>query len=496
MRKLCTFILALLALLATSTAAQTTNTSPQRFPRRVPSFPIEIEWDASRTYRQIVVLFDFKDTDFMKSDPKAYYSQVLNEKGFNDGAGPGCVADYILAQSNGLLHIQFDVFGPYKIKYPAKNNANLLQNNGFQERQEATQLFFEANPTMDYSIYDWNGDGQIEQIVYIYAGTGGDTDGDGYIWPNTGMNLSSVKTPDGLDIRFFSLSAEACNKNGKMSRGFGTMLHEYAHCLGLPDVYPVQDVNDIYSVADEWDLMDGGNWTNNGWCPPNFTAVEKMHLGWLTPIELPRDTIITGMKPVADGGEAYLIRHSEKEYVILENRQQTGWDYGIPGRGLTIWRVQWDSLRWHYNEVNGGRLYLQLYFADNLNYQQWKQLVPDKDKYSLAPAMRNRRLSTAAYPWSTDSTSFVNDCLTADSSPAPIMRTINENGNYMLNKHIKNIQMAEDGTISFELEKDLSESIDAIRSNSNSPARKILINGTLRILRGDRTYTVTGTRLE
>ena len=486
--------LCLVFLLAMSTSAQTVS-SPRRFPRRVPSIPIEIEWDASRTYRQIVVLFDFKNTDFITTDPKAYYSQMLNEKGFNDGAGPGCVADYILAQSDGLLHIQFDVFGPYKIKYPARN-MDEYHNEGFQERQEATQLFFDANPAMDYSVYDWNGNGQIEQIVYIYAGSGGDTDGSGYIWPNTGMNLTGVKTPDGLDIRFFSVSAETSEKTGYKSRGFGTMLHEYMHCLGLPDVYPVQDVNQIYSVADEWDLMDGGNWTNNGWCPPNLTAVEKMHLGWLMPVELARDTIITGMKPVADGGEAYLIRHSEKEYVILENRQQTGWDYGIPGRGLTIWRVHWDSLRWNYNNVNDGRLYLQLYFADNLNYQQWKQRVSDEDTYALAPAMRNRKLSSAAYPWRTDSTSFVNDRLTDDSTPAPTMRTINENGNYMLNKHIKNIQMAEDGIISFSVEKDLSESIEAIRSNPDNPARKILINGTLRILRGDQIYTVTGTRVE
>ena len=71
-------------------------------------------WDASKTYRQLVVLVSFADLDFGMDDPQAYYNRLFNEQGYNEGIGPGCVADYFRAQSGGQLNIQFDVVGPYK----------------------------------------------------------------------------------------------------------------------------------------------------------------------------------------------------------------------------------------------------------------------------------------------------------------------------------------------------------------------------------------------
>ena len=59
------------------------------------------------------------------------------------------------------------------------------------------------------------------------------------------------------------------------------------------------------SVVDEWDLMDGGNYTNRGWCPPNYSPLEKMLMGWLTPEELTENTDINGLKPIAEGGKAF-----------------------------------------------------------------------------------------------------------------------------------------------------------------------------------------------
>ena len=51
-------------------------------------------WDPNRTYRQPVILITFKDCDFSMADPVDFYSRILNEPGYNEGAGPGCLADY------------------------------------------------------------------------------------------------------------------------------------------------------------------------------------------------------------------------------------------------------------------------------------------------------------------------------------------------------------------------------------------------------------------
>lgn len=480
-RPLLTFAVLLLTMLA---AAQTVT--PHRTKKMY--FDPFTDWDSTRVYRQIVVLYEFNDSTFSMPDPRAYYDSVLNVPGFNKGAGPGCAADYLQAQSNGLLHVQFDVFGPYQIPYPAKGKSSI--NYGWKERKAATQLFFEANPDLDYLVYDWNNDSVLEHIVYVHAGPSGDESGyAGFMWPNSGMNDVLIDTPDGYSIQQMSQSAEISYKDGtKRVRGIGTFLHEFMHCLGLPDVYPLAD-NTLFSIADEWDLMDGGNMTNIGWCPPNLTAPEKMYLHWHEPVELTSDTTITGLRPVAEGGEAYLIRHAENEYLLLENRQQNGWDYALPGNGLTIWYIHFDRESWLYNNTNyQGEYRIRLYTADNLSFSAWEQLVPKADRYTMPDCMRSRWMSTAAYPYRNESTGLVNDCLSATSTPAIVMVEQNSAGTTRFGKSIRNIQMAPDGSVSFTLQTDPAESLMDLPV-SDVP-RKILRDGMLFILREGHEYNL------
>ena len=165
---------------------------------------------------------------------------------------------------------------------------------------EATNLFIEEHPEIDFSQYDWNGNGRVNQVIFIYAGLTGNITSTacyGHIWPNT-SSFPTITTPDGKKISNFTASGELWPYN--RSFGIGTICHEFSHSLGLPDIYPTSK-NGGYSICDEWDLMDGGNFTNYGWCPPNYTPLEKMLLGWLTPVELTEPTSITDLKSVSEG---------------------------------------------------------------------------------------------------------------------------------------------------------------------------------------------------
>ena len=468
-------------------------------PKRIP-VPQAV-WDSTRTYPQIVILIEYSDTTFSMTDPQAYYDSVLNVPGFNKGAGPGCAAEYLEAQSGGLMHVRFDVFGPYRINQKAKQWTGPA-NYGHTVKVEALDSLYAAHPTMDYTVYDWDGDNTIEQAIYVCAGPSGSEGHSACVWPNTSDYPQFKKTPDSLSIRMHSITAEGTYSSRTHSgpSGFGTLMHEFSHALGLPDVYPTDGNNasTIYSVADGWDLMDGGDIIAYGWCPPNYTAAERMLMHWLTPVELDTDTMITGMLPLADGGEAYLIRHTANEYLLLENRQQTGWDHGIPGRGLTIWHVDYNAESWRENEVNNeSDLGLSLYYADNLTYKEWQRRVTSEDAYTLNPRMRSRWLSTAAYPWSTDSTSWVNDGLTETSTPALVMHHPNGQGSTSLGKRITNIQMAVDGSISFTLETEGTATGMATDTGDRAPlTRKVIRDGRLLIERGEQTYTITGQEIK
>jgi hypothetical protein len=201
--------------------------------------------------------------------------------------------------------------------------------------------------------------------------------------------------------------------------------------------------------------MDSGNLSNLGSCPPNYSAVEKMLLGWLEPVALTKDTVITNLKPVAEGGEAFIIHHTDNEYYLLENRQWEGWDAALPGRGLLVWHVNYKKSNWSVNSVNNteGRPDCHLMTADNLNYSEWRELYFSRGGGSRYRDAANRMnsciMSSAAYPWTTDSTSFVNNSLTDTSIPASVMYNNNAQGSNLLSKPITDICQNADGMISF-----------------------------------------------
>ena len=434
------------------------------------------DWDPQRIYRQLVVLITFSDFDFSVDDPQAYYHRLLNEPGFNEGYGMGSVADYFRDQSGGRFNLQFDVYGPIKVNQKAKSgDGRYYYGEGVMEDAFKSLA---ATVDIDYSLYDWDGDGNPDQILFIAAGFCGNHV-KGYIWPNTGYFGTVSKV-------HFDMSSICCELwADSTSCGIGTICHEFSHCLGLPDIYPTSSSD--FSAVDEWDLMDGGNYTNKGWCPPNYSAMEKMALGWGDPIELTDAVTITGMKPVSEGGETYIIRNSgnENEYYILENRCQTNWDYGIPGQGLAIFHVDYDREVWSSNNVNSSPSHYRydLFHADGKDYRTWDPANDGSDmgKYTVDHWMRNRYLSTSVYPYADGNT--VKERLTDDSDPNATVYSANADGIKLMSKSITNIQVADDGTISFDFMGGTTAIKDIIKFKDQSSKFK------------DQWYDLQGRRL-
>ena len=442
------FCMVLLALAVLTVGAQQRRPCLRNIPADVAKtrgtlgYPTE-EWDPEHIYRQAVVLISFSDVDFSMPDPAAYYQRLFNEQGYNEGYGPGCVADYYRDQSGGRFNLQFDIYGPIKVSVKARPT-NKDNNYGDDAMTEAMKKLKDLTD-VDFSVYDWDEDGEVDQMVFVAAGFCGNQMS-GYIWPNT--SYASMKAPGGLYVRMSSISCELWRDASLC--GIGTICHEFAHCLSLPDIYPTGSF--YFSVVDEWDLMDGGNYTNKGWCPPNFSAVEKMHMGWGDPVELTDGTTLEGMKAVSEGGEAYILRNSgnDNEFYILENRRHTKWDYGIPGEGLLIFHVDYDRDVWSNNTVNSSPSHYRydLFHADRRDYLDWDPDNDGKDwsKYTEPDWMHNRYLSTSAYPY--DDGQEVNDRLTDDSDPAATLFHANADGLYLMSRPITDIRKSSDGTIS------------------------------------------------
>ena len=374
--------------------------------------------------RQLVILASFSDLDFESEDPLSLWNQILNQPNFHESPFHGSVHDYFYDQSYGKFDLQFDL---HAIKV---NKEHAIYHSTREDDENAALLLLALADSLkdivtDWAPYDWDEDGYIDQILVLFAGLGQNDGGDSNtIWAHQAA-LSIYKLDpvvvNSSDKTYMIDHYGFIPEKGKTSATFGTFCHEFGHCMTLPDFYYGST-----SIIGDWDIMDHGNYNNNGYCPANYSAHERMVLGWLEVKELTEPTSITDMPALGDEPVAYMIRNDAypNEYYILENRQQQGWDKYLPGSGLVIFHIDYDEKLWVYGNPNT--------YVDN--------------HYTIFPA--NGMSYTAmksgwAYPYGTK------DSLTNNSNPAATLRHAAQDGTKLMSKPITNIRVS-NGLVSFD----------------------------------------------
>ena len=405
--------------------------------------------------RVVVILVSYGDVAFQEGHDNALYQRIFNEENFHEEPFVGSVSDYFRDQSNGLFTLNFDVYGPVIL---SKERAYYGRHYKEEHDMHPGEMVIEAvnqvkDMVEDWHQYDWDGDGEVDQVYLIYAGPGEDTCGiEEAIWPHKsylgglqqelGDGSGPVKVDENLVVNSYACSPELGSDNHLT--GIGTVCHEFSHCLGLPDFYDV-----LYSGGqgmDYWDIMAIGSQLENYFHPAGYTSYERWMSGWLTPIVLENnDTTITDMKPLQDGGESYIIynKGNRHEYFLLENRQYTKWDACLPSRGLMILHVDEDENIWRQNEINTDYYHQRmtwvpangLYetgFQIELRYTEWWGLKKDLFPYQDVNAY-NRSFKT-----------YDNQ-----SKRAAWLFHPNADGTHQIDSSIENITQNADGTISF-----------------------------------------------
>ena len=383
------------------------------------------------TKKGIIILVQFTDTKFTFGHNKTFYNRLANEVGFTTSLGfKGSVKDYFLAQSNNQFNLDFDIVGPYTLRHEvAYYGAHSGNSNDVRPGAMVAEAVANADKDVDFADYDWDGDGYVDQVFVLFAGLGEAAGGDeSTIWPHE-YNLASsdyghsYPTADNVAVNTYACGPEmtlSYTPLGYKKRvdGIGTICHEFSHCLGLPDMYDTQGSQ--YGMG-TYDLMDQGSYNDESFQPPYYSAYEKWYCGWGTPTELSTATTVKDMRPVAEGGQTFVIYNDnhKDEYYLLENRQQQGWDGSLYGKGLMITHVDFDATVWRYH-------------ADNEDGTQ-----------TLAS------IAGDLYPY-TDGQGNVNNGLSASTLPADTLYNANASGTRHMDKPITNIVQNADGTISFD----------------------------------------------
>lgn len=392
----------------------------------------------------LVVLVDFKNKKFADGHDLEYYKNVINGKDFTDEEEGyvGSVRDYFLAQSNGQFELDFDVVGPVTM---SKNYGYYGNDGAYQKDEKVYEMIKEAcdgiKDQVNLKNYDWDGDGEADQVFFLYAGLGQASGGSaGTIWPHESelryWPCGVLSYPTGKINTYAcanELQPETQGSSRYISAGIGTICHEFSHCLGFADMYDTTGGGG-YGMS-VFDVMDQGSYNGNGFVPCNYTAFERIYAGWVEPIELIDPATVKDMKSVSDYGRPFIMYNykNTNEYFLMENRQNTGWDEGLYGsNGLLITHVNYVPSRWANNSVNSSAEKIQCCTVVNADGSR------ENTQYSLQGDL---------YPYEVKGVTM-NDEFTDESEPAAKLYTKNSDNSYALGIPITQIKRSK-GSVSF-----------------------------------------------
>ncbi len=333
--------------------------------------------------KSLVILVNFSDRSFVTPDAQTAFHNMLNQSDYSTNGATGSARDYFMSSSYGNFSPIFDVVGPFDLdKDMSYYGAN--DDSGYDVNPAA--LIVDACAAadaagVDFTQYDTDNDGEIDNIFVFYAGYNEAEGGDeNTIWPHRWVVYTSKENPiyytydgtiesvtfDGKRLYDYACSSELKGNLGTNMAGIGTFCHEFGHVLGLPDYYHTEEDKE---TLNGWDIMDAGSYNNNSRTPPTYSTYNRFYLGWLTPQEVntPSNLILLPIyqektKPANTLQQSYLLSATShnlngndplpREFFMLEYRKKIGWDAYLPAEGMLIWHIDYDPTAWDENTVN------------------------------------------------------------------------------------------------------------------------------------------------
>ncbi len=336
----------------------------------------------------LVIMVNYSDVAFSAENTKAAVDSMFNSEAYHYDGAVGSVRQFFSDQSNTAYQPKFTVVGPYTLP---NNQAYYGADSGSKKDVRVGDLVMDACKLaandVNFSDYDSNNDQFVDGVYVLYAGRGqADGGGENTVWPKNWNMIATLyngyaenasqyvngtivtcPTYNGVRVNEYVVSHEL--RRGNVRAGIGTACHEFSHVLGLPDIYSTGTSTVSEQTPKYWDVMDIGMYNNNGITPPNYSAWERYWLGWVEPrlLNTAQNVVMQPnrfdcAKITKDGGTRTI--YSTDTIYYLENRQNAGWDAYLPGHGLLIMRIKYNSTAWKNNQVNVSSLRYTIVRAD------------------------------------------------------------------------------------------------------------------------------------
>jgi M6 family metalloprotease-like protein len=332
------------------------------------------------TVKNLVVLVRFSNHTGRTQPSEADIDILMNAPGGDPSLAPtGSVRDVYLENSYGQMTLDSTV-----ANWTTVSNTEQYYANGNSGDSTLWQALREALDDVDtyinFNDYDTDNDGYIDSITFLHSGYGAEWGGnDAYgtnyvdrIWSHRWVISPSWQSNEGVRVYNYHISPAVWGTSGSNIGRIGVIAHETGHFFGLPDLYDTsgsgEGIGSWGMMANSWDF----NFTQR--CPPHFSPWSKVRLGWYSPTVI-GDPGQYALNQAEFNAEVYRIEagYPSGEYLLIENRQNAGFDCTIPQGGLVIWHI--DESVGHNNEGYPG----QAGWPENGNHYQVAVLAADGD---------------------------------------------------------------------------------------------------------------------
>ncbi len=284
-----------------------------------------------------------------------------------DAALPGSFAHFYRAMSGGRMHVNGEVLPRrYRSRDSVQTYLAEVPGSRGQFGRFNLEILTAADADADFGLFDNDGpdgvpnsgddDGYVD-IVFINLHT---APRDFFIGAATGiaslgLDADYISGDPAVGGGFVRVRSRFTGFGGTTQRGHtfsitaSTMCHEFAHVLGLPDLFDQTALTGA-ELAPEEDSAGIGNWGIMGWGtlgwgvedgPNAFSAWSLATLGWIEVVEVEGSVAGLAIGEIFRDRQAYKIPLTQDEYFLLEYRRADGSYYNrnIPQDGLLIWHI-------------------------------------------------------------------------------------------------------------------------------------------------------------
>ncbi len=280
-------------------------------------------------HRLLVVLVETADRPFPEKFSRSKYEEmVLSKRTLS-------MREYFRENSYGRYSLDGAVVGPVRISGRMSDyRFEMGSANGPVQKfvERASRAAAAATDLSKFDTHDITGkpgsDGILDHVMFVYAADDDDPGTFTPIWPHRGsidLDLGKIRVGSYIILNH--------------AARLGVFVHEFAHDLGLPDLY---DRDYTSHGAGLWTLMAAGSWAKAGEVPSHISAWGKARLGWLVPQRVTAPQAKIRVPSASERPFALQIpigAIDSREYFLVENRRRVGFDRELPSEGILIWHI-------------------------------------------------------------------------------------------------------------------------------------------------------------